>query len=324
VDAPLISIGIPTVDRLAYLREAVASAQAQHLSDLEILIADDGKSPDLRDWASHTAASDHRVRYLKTPQKLGLSGAWNFLADSAAGEFIAIIGDDDRLLPGFADRLHRETSDDVAVVFANHYVIDASGRRLLDVSSDGTRRYGRDALRAGRLASPAAAVWRNSVPMSACIVRTSVIRRLRFRSDVNTPEIELFARLSLETAGFVFVPEYLAEYRSHARAETAAGLTLDRLAEYLEPIDVPPDAEPAKRACLAQVLSAGVGMRIARGDMAGARQLSQSRYYGRGVTSLAQRISLGLPDVLAPRAYIAFRGLGRLARGFARTPASRS
>ncbi len=113
----------------------------------------------------------------------------------------------------------------------------------------------------------------------------------------------------------MFVPEYLAEYRSHAGSETARGLTLDRLAEYLEPIEVPADVEPAKRECLAQVLAAGVGIRLARGDIAGARRLRNSRYYTGGLTSVAQRISLSLPDALAGRTYAAFRRIRGLARG---------
>ena len=112
----------------------------------------------------------------------------------------------------------------------------------------------------------------------------------------------------------MFVPEYLAEYRSHAGSETARGLTLDRLAEYLEPIDVPADVEPAKRDCLAQLVTAGVGIRLARGDVAGARRLCHSRYYAGGLTSFAQRVSLSLPDALAVPTYAALRRAGRLAR----------
>ena len=231
-------------------------------------------------WALDASATDRRVRYLKTPRKLGLAGNWNFLAAAAAGEFLTIIGDDDRLLPEFAERLLRETNDEVDVVFSNHYIIDGTGRRLVDASDDGTRRYRRDTLSPGVLANAMQAVWRNSVPISASLVRTAAVRRLGFRPDINTPEIELFARLSLEGRAFVFVPEYLAEYRSHAGSETARGLTLDRLAEYLEPIEVPADVEPAKRDCLAQVLAAGVGIRLARGDVAGARRLCNSRYFG--------------------------------------------
>jgi GT2 family glycosyltransferase len=323
VDAPRVSIGIPTVERLGYLREAVASAQSQRLTDLEILIGDDGNSRGLREWARAAAAADRRVHYLKTPRTLGLAGTWNLLAGAARGEFITIIGDDDRLLPEFAERLHGEATGDTAVVFANHYIIDATGRRLPRESRDGTHRYGRDVLPPGRLADAPSAVWRNAVAMSACIVRTSAVRRLGFQADINTPEIELFARLSLEGPGFVFVPDYLAEYRSHTDSETARGLTLDRLAEYLEAIEVPADVEQAKRACLRRVVAAGVGIRLARGDAEGARRLCRSRYFAGGPKSLAQRLTLGLPDPLAVRAYATLRGIHRLARGLGGRPAAR-
>ena len=79
-------------------------------------------------------------------------------------------------------------------------------------------------------------------------------------------------------------------------SETARGLTLDRLAEYLESIDVPADVEPAKRACLEPLVTAGVGIRLARGDVAGARRLRASRYHAGGLTSFVQRVSLSLPD----------------------------
>lgn len=321
--APRLSIGIPTVERLHYLREAVASAQSQRCPDLEILIADDGDSRELSGWAHDAAARDDRVRYLKTPGHVGLAGAWNYLADAAAGDWLTIIGDDDRLLPEFAARLLREATSDVAVVFSNHYVIDASGRRLADASLALTHQYARDTLAPGRLPDQATVVWGNSVPMSSCIVRTRDVRRLRFKSDLNTPELELFARLSLERSAFVFVPDYLAEYRSHAASETARGLTLDRLAEYLEAIDVPADIEPAKRGCLEAIVPAGVGVRLARGDVPGARKLHDSRYYTGGLTVLAQRLSLGLPDSLAPRAYRSFRRLAHVGRGLRRRAAAR-
>ena len=320
---PRLSIGIPTVDRLGYLRESVASAQAQRIADLEILIGDDGDSLELGQWARQTAADDRRVRYLKAPRKLGLAGMWNFLADSAEGGFLALIGDDDRLLAEFAERLLQQAAPTVSVVFSNHYLIDDTGRLLSEASQEITRRYGRAELHSGRLNSAATAVWRNSIPMSSCIVRTSDVRRLRFKADINTPEIELFARLCLEANGFVFVPEYLAEYRTHVRSETARGLTLDRLAEYLEPIDVPADVEATKRQCMARLLAAGVAIRVDRGDLAGARRLVASRYYGAGLTSIAQRLSLGLPDRLARPAYAAFCRLKNFAGGRLRTAASR-
>ena len=227
---PHLSICIPTVDRLHYLREAVESALGQRMANVEIVIADDGDSRELREWAQREAAGDDRIRYLTTPGPLGLAGAWNFLADAASAEFMTIIGDDDRLRPEFVNQLLEQVTPDVAVVFSNHYIIDAAGLRQVDATRRHHQQYGREALPPGRLVNPAATVWRNSIPMSACIVRTSDVRRLRFKTDINTPEIELFARLALEGRDFVFVSTPLAEYRLHADSETARGLTLDRLA----------------------------------------------------------------------------------------------
>lgn len=310
-----LSVCIPTYERLAYLREAVASAQNQTLRDVEILIGDDGDSGQLRAWAEATAIGDPRVRYLKTPERLLLARNWSFLAHQAQGEFVTLMGDDDRLLPNFAERLLAEVRPDVAVVFANQYFIDTQGKRL-DSSESLNRHYGRAELTPGVLPDARPAVWRNSVPMSSAIVRTSDVRRLEFKADINTPELELFARLAGEGARFAFVAEYLAEYRHHAGSETASGLTVDRLAEYLAPIAVPPEIEPVKRARLEQLVLAGVTMRLARGDIAGARRLRELGYYPRrnalGVRA-AQQLCLALPDAVAARAFRNLRDAARYA-----------
>ena len=277
------------------------------------MVGDDGSSPELRAWTEGVAATDPRVRYVKTHERVGLAGNWNFVAAHARGEFVTIIGDDDRLLPDFAAQMLSQATASVAVVFANHYVIDSAGQRAADASAI-TRQYGRDRLAAGPLANPAAAVWRNSIAMSACAIRTSDVRRLQFKTDINTPELEFFARLALESPVFVFVPEYLAEYRSHAGSATARGLTVDRLAEYLEPIEAPDDLEVVKRNLLQPMVTAGVGIRLERGDVAGARRLAMSRYYSAGSRALLQRVCLAFPDPISTHAYAAAAGVGRLLR----------
>jgi SAM-dependent methyltransferase/GT2 family glycosyltransferase len=311
VNSPRLTICIPTFDRLAFLEEAVASARIQTWSDLEILIADDGDSAKLRAWAEGIARQDARVRYLKTPERLRLAGAWNFLVRHARGEFCALIGDDDRLLPVFAERLLAASSPALAVVFSNHFLIDSAGRRLAAASAELTRHYRRAELQPGILPDARPVVWRNSVPMSSAIVRTSELRRLGFKPDINTPELEFFARLAGEGARFSFVPEYLAEYRIHAGSETARGLSLDRLAEYLELIPVPAELEPEKRRCLAAFVAAGVGIRLARADVDGARRLRASRYYPTHLwpaKPVLQALCLALPE---PQVVPAYRTLQR-------------
>ena len=125
--APLVTICIPTFDRLHYLKESVASALAQTYDDIEVIIGDDGTSHPIQQWGEKTADQDNRVRYQRNSHNLGLAGNWNALADAAQGEFIVIIGDDDRLLPDFVRRMVDVILPDFQVAFSNHYLINDSG-----------------------------------------------------------------------------------------------------------------------------------------------------------------------------------------------------
>ena len=142
-ERPLVSIAIPTYDRLQYLKEAVASALSQTYERVEVIIGDDGPTNSIRAWCETVAMRDARVRYRRNARNLGLAGNWNALADAARGEFITLIGDDDRLLPDFVGRMVEAARPDADVAFANHYLIDEHGRRLEVESERCTRTYKR-------------------------------------------------------------------------------------------------------------------------------------------------------------------------------------
>jgi hypothetical protein len=170
-------------------------------------------------------------------------------------------------------------TSNTSVVFANHYLIDEHGRRLEAESLECTRIYARDQLCAGAVADAAAVVWRNSVPICASLIRTADVRRLRFKEDLNTPEIELFIRLANEEHAFAFVPEYLSEYRTHPHSATAAGLRSERLAPYLLPMPAAPHVEQYKRRFMASLLADAVSRALQRGDREAARGFLRSDYY---------------------------------------------
>lgn len=313
----LVSILIPTVERLAYLKEAVGSALAQDCEGVEVIVGDDGDSKELRAWCEEIAAREpRRFRYRKNARRLGLAGNWNALADAARGEHLAIIGDDDRLLPNFVSALLEAGGSSSAdgsfdVAFSNHYLIDGAGARLERESRECSRAYGRDALRSGELQDAASAVWRNSVPVSASLMRASSVRRLRFKEDLNTPEIELFARMAEEGARFVFAPEYLAEYRTHAKSATSAGLYSERLAERLLDVQVRREVEGYKREFMSGLLVNAVSRCLERGERERARRFLRSEYYPtfksakpKAAASLCvQSVCAALPASVGARAY---------------------
>lgn len=196
---PLVSICIPTFSRFAYLREAVASAQAQTHSSIEIVIGDDGDCRDIREWSTAEASRDARVRYQKNERRLGLAGNWNAVARAVRGEYLTIIGDDDMLLPEFAKRLLAANATGAAF----GAVFESLAHRCPGPAARAGERRFHQCFRSRspcprRARRPARWVWRNAVPMSSSLIRAVDVKRLLFKEDLNTPEVELFARLAAE------------------------------------------------------------------------------------------------------------------------------
>ena len=274
----LVTIAIPTFDRPAYLEEAVASALAQTYPHIEVLVGDNGTGPAMEGWAPEIA-TDTRLIYRRNPRNLGMCGNFNALADAARGEFFTAIGDDDRLLPDFVSRLVEEMKPGVSLAFCNHYLIDREGHRLDGPSREQTHRYGRDQLASGVLENAQIAAWQQSIAMSAALMRTADMRRLRFREDLNTPDAEFFIRLAQEGAQYAFLPDYLAEYRVHIAATSSGGLHTEALVEYLLPLQVSAVVEPYKKKLLGPLIMNAVSRCLRQGERERARKLLHSPYY---------------------------------------------
>jgi glycosyltransferase involved in cell wall biosynthesis len=326
---PLVSIIIPTLDRPHYLREAIAAALAQSYRNIEVLVFDNGTLDETLAVAQEAARLDARIKFRRNERNLGMSANFNALADAARGEFLVAIGDDDRLLPEFVSRLVGVMEPDLSAAFSNHYLINADGRRLEAESREHTRQYRRDTLAAGVLENADAASWRQSIPMSATLLRATDMQRLRFREDLNTPDAEFFIRLAQEGARFIFVPDYLMEYRVHQGAVTAGGHWSEELVECLTSFKVRPEVEPDKRQFLTPLVVNAVSRCLQQGKMERARAFLQNQYYPRAGLARANssRSGTGLSD-LAPEIqngndHAVRYALGSLLQGFcANLPAS--
>lgn len=90
---PKVTVLMPVYNGERYLRETMESILGQTFSDFEFLIVDDGST----DGSAHIIDSyrDDRIRVLKNPTRLKLSGALNRGLDEARGEYIARMDADD-------------------------------------------------------------------------------------------------------------------------------------------------------------------------------------------------------------------------------------
>lgn len=93
---PVVSVVISTHNRAEYLRYAILSTLAQTMSDFELIIIDDGSTDDTR--AVVESFTDARIRYFPREQA-GLASARNFATSIARAKYIAVMDDDDIMLP---------------------------------------------------------------------------------------------------------------------------------------------------------------------------------------------------------------------------------
>jgi GT2 family glycosyltransferase len=90
-----VSVIIPTRNRLAFLREAVASVQAQAHSDWEAIIIDDASTDGTSEWLA--SLRDPRIRTFRMEEHRERSAARNRGLRAAQGERVLFLDDDDRL-----------------------------------------------------------------------------------------------------------------------------------------------------------------------------------------------------------------------------------
>lgn len=91
---PKISVIVPVYNVMPYLRDSLDSILNQTLSDLEIILIDDGSNDGSTEICSLFAERDRRIKLIKTDHQ-GVSYAKNTALSVACGDYIAFVDSDD-------------------------------------------------------------------------------------------------------------------------------------------------------------------------------------------------------------------------------------
>ncbi len=98
----LVSVGIPTYNRPEGLRRTLQCITAQTYGNLEILVSDNcSPAPGTEQVTREFMTRDPRIRYVRQPEGLGVSGNFRFVLQQAGGEFFMWAADDDDWDPDF-------------------------------------------------------------------------------------------------------------------------------------------------------------------------------------------------------------------------------
>jgi len=134
MSTPLASILLPAYNE-RFFAEALASALAQTLADVEIIVSDDSPGEAIASLVH--ARRDPRIRYERNAPALGFAGNFTRCLTLARGRYVKFLNDDDRLHPRCVEVLAQVLDANPAVTLATsrRRVIDEQGLAAPDVPS---------------------------------------------------------------------------------------------------------------------------------------------------------------------------------------------
>ena len=202
VDGPIVSVVMPVRNRPEVVVEAIRSAQAQTLSDFELIVVDDGSDDSTPDVLDSIAALDPRVRVVRRPQS-GVCATRNAGIDLARAPYLAFLDSDNEWVPEF---LHTS----VAAMYADS--LDVAFAVVEEHSERGTRyrtfEGGADDLSMG-----------NFVDLNVLVCRTDVVREVGAFDPTLRRMVDYDLAWGLALRGpLTLLPFVGVRYRAHAGA----------------------------------------------------------------------------------------------------------
>ncbi len=223
--APRITVVIPTRNRAEFLPGAVASALQQTVTDLEVVVVDDGSTDSTPATCRALASVDPRVRVLAQEHR-GPSAARNTGLAAARGEWVAFLDDDDLWLPEALATLLQATSSSTEAVacLAWRFFCEAPGPSWDAVLGDPLR-FRLEPWPPGNPPDPAYLrdfLLRPLAPIHAGLFRTATLSSVGGFDERRwaAEDYDLWLRLALRGPIRV-LSQRLALYRWHSQQATA-------------------------------------------------------------------------------------------------------
>jgi glycosyltransferase involved in cell wall biosynthesis len=122
-----VSVVVPTFNRVGYLGETIASILQQDYGDFELVVADNASTDATASLLG--GITDPRLRHVRRSHNLGWIANFNQALHDVESEYVTVVGDDDRLLPGALTRAvtFLDQAPSVGLVHTTFDIIDDAG-----------------------------------------------------------------------------------------------------------------------------------------------------------------------------------------------------
>lgn len=219
---PKISVVVPTYQRPHFLRQALASLQAQTFGDFEVMVCDNDNSDEVAGIIAEL--DDSRFRHVRRPTNIGmLPNALQGL-QAATGEFVFKFDDDDVLEPTCFDALvgGLAQSPEATVVFSHLRLVDLDLVPRPEIQIEAERYNHFAATRAGEHRPFTDLVLEGTVTLAGAMVRRTAVDWHAVPAEVATAyDFHILLDAARDGASAVYVKEHLVKYRVHPGADSS-------------------------------------------------------------------------------------------------------
>jgi glycosyltransferase involved in cell wall biosynthesis len=214
---PKVTIAIPTLNRVAYLRLALESALGQTYDNLEVIVSNNASTDDTATYLS--SCTDPRLRVLHQTNLLPMTENWNACLAAATGEYFLLLSDDDILEPDAIRELvagytEQEGHPEPGIVYGSGRIIDSAGNTTRFFKTSPSREAARDLILAFFQGNRD--LWFCAVLMRTADILPGFPAAYKVACDG-----AVWMRAIIRRGSAVFIPKSLVRYRLHPNLSAA-------------------------------------------------------------------------------------------------------
>jgi glycosyltransferase involved in cell wall biosynthesis len=221
MDAPKVSVLIPTYNYARFLPQAIESVLNQSFRDFELIIGDDNSTDSSAEVIRTFAAQDARIRFSIHERNLGMVENWNWCLAQAKGVYVKYLFGDDFLLA--TDALERlvqlvESKPGIDLAASARTVVDDNSSPVQvwdDMEEDGI-------LKGEKVAFDCLKTYRNLIgEPSVVLFRREKAQRGFDTSFRQAVDLELWLHLLHQGGDVAYTRIPLCAFRRHSLQQTA-------------------------------------------------------------------------------------------------------
>lgn len=210
---PLVCVVMPAYNAEPFVEEAIRSVLDQTVSDLELIVIDDGSSDATRQIVQRLAEEDSRVHPVTNEENIGVAKTRNRGLDLSRGTYTALLDSDDRWHRDMLEKMiARAEQTGADLIYCSYAMVDEAGKKVCNdfiVPEEADYDY---------------SIVRSVITCSTVLMTRKIVDTYRFPTNIYHEDIAMWFTVLKEGGRACGVTEVLADYRQRSGSRSSEKL----------------------------------------------------------------------------------------------------